>query len=426
MEIVDTKALYRRCSIMALLVMPIVCFLSLAALAEEEEQYPEDRGKIVFDKNGCFVCHGNEGSGGVRNRNSATGGEVTALTYVSRAFSDADLAENIIQGSTAVLKADPRGNIPPISMPNYRDRITDAELNDLVAYLNYITPEEEDEPEPVSPERPPVPDFMLGNQNCEICHGAVTEHFKSNPHYGAHMTQNGSSAPIVCATCHGDGNDHAAKYGDPEEILRFGKDSSAPLQEKDAACLQCHERGSRLYWQGSEHESGRIACVDCHKVMEPASPRLLFTKATELETCFQCHQQRRAQIQRSSHMPLREGKLTCSDCHNPHGTANEKLLKEATVNETCYGCHAEKRGPFLWEHSPVAENCLSCHEPHGSNHDKLLKVMRPRLCQSCHVEGEHPTTPRLPTSRFVFNRSCQNCHSQIHGSNSPSGVRWQR
>ncbi len=426
MAIGNTKTPVKHTSVMALLVMLIGFCLPVSAFPEEEEEYPEDRGKIVFDKNGCFVCHGNEGSGGVKNRNSATGGEVTALTYVSRAFSDADLAENIVQGATAVLKADPRGNIPPISMPNYSDRITDAEVDDLVAYLNYITPEEEDEPEPVSPERPPVPDFMLGNQNCEICHGAVTEHFKSNPHYGAHMTQNGSSAPIVCAACHGDGNDHAARYGDPEEILRFAKDSPATVQEKDAACLQCHERGIRLYWRGSEHESRSIACVDCHKIMEPASPRKLFAKVNELETCFQCHQQRRAQIQRSSHMPYREGKLTCSDCHNPHGTANEKLLKEATVNETCYGCHAEKRGPFLWEHSPVAENCLSCHEPHGSNHDKLLTIMRPRLCQSCHFEGEHPTTPRLPTSRFVFNRSCQNCHSQIHGSNSPSGVRWQR
>jgi hypothetical protein len=26
----------------------------------------------------------------------------------------------------------------------------------------------------------------------------------------------------------------------------------------------------------------------------------------------------------------------------------------------------------------------------------------------------------------VIGRSCQNCHSQIHGSNHPSGARFQR
>jgi DmsE family decaheme c-type cytochrome len=125
-------------------------------------------------------------------------------------------------------------------------------------------------------------------------------------------------------------------------------------------------------------------------------------------------------------MPLREGKMTCTDCHNPHGTFTPKLLVGNSVNDTCYRCHAEKRGPFLWEHAPVRENCLNCHEPHGSNHDKLLKIARPRLCQRCHIERFHPTTPQTPTSRFVFNRSCQNCHSQIHGSNHPAGVRLQR
>jgi hypothetical protein len=42
------------------------------------------------------------------------------------------------------------------------------------------------------------------------------------------------------------------------------------------------------------------------------------------------------------------------------------------------------------------------------------------------VETRHPTTPQSPQALFVFNRSCTNCHSQIHGSNHPSGVRWTR
>jgi len=32
--------------------------------------------------------------------------------------------------------------------------------------------------------------------------------------------------------------------------------------------------------------------------------------------------------------------MTCSSCHNPHGTPNQTLLNEPTVNDTCYNCHA--------------------------------------------------------------------------------------
>ena len=75
--------------------------------------------------------------------------------------------------------------------------------------------------------------------------------------------------------------------------------------------------------------------------------------------------------------PVRQGKLGCSDCHEPHGTTAEKQLVRATINETCYECHAEKRGPMLWEHEPVAENCDDCHSRvHGSNHPAGAKLMR--------------------------------------------------
>jgi DmsE family decaheme c-type cytochrome len=129
-------------------------------------------------------------------------------------------------------------------------------------------------------------------------------------------------------------------------------------------------------------------------------------------------------------MPLREGKMTCSSCHNPHGTVTPALLKENSTNETCYACHAEKRGPFLWEHPPVTENCTNCHDPHGSNHERMLKVAKPRLCQQCHIETLHPTRPfgrdTAASLKFVLGRSCSNCHVNIHGSNHPSGSAFTR
>jgi DmsE family decaheme c-type cytochrome len=127
-------------------------------------------------------------------------------------------------------------------------------------------------------------------------------------------------------------------------------------------------------------------------------------------------------MQYSSHMPVREGKLTCSSCHNPHGSVTEKLIREASVNENCYKCHAEKRGPMLWEHAPVREDCLNCHTPHGSNYENLLKTARPRLCHDCHSFAHGTSGFQGPTSTYVLGRGCGQCHSNIHGSNHPNGV----
>ena len=136
-------------------------------------------------------------------------------------------------------------------------------------------------------------------------------------------------------------------------------------------------------------------------------------------------------------MPLHEGKIACTDCHNPHGSATEPLLRADSVNQLCYQCHAEKRGPFLWEHAPVVDSCLNCHLPHGSNHESLLRASSPFLCESCHAQGGgwgHPsdliTRGNLAGEAFpdprAIGRGCVTCHVQIHGSNHPSGARFHR
>ena len=96
------------------------------------------------------------------------------------------------------------------------------------------------------------------------------------------------------------------------------------------------------------------------------------------------------------------------------------------VNQLCFKCHPDKRGPYVYEHPPVAENCATCHTPHGSRHAKLLTEKVPNLCQDCHDWSRHPGTPydaktgftgTSPSNRF-FSRSCLNCHGAIHGSTS--------
>ena len=198
-------------------------------------------------------------------------------------------------------------------------------------------------------------------------------------------------------------------------------DPTYTADQYNGACLGCHEKGNRTLWRGSAHDTRGLICTNCHTVMRDVTPKYQLAQLTEMDTCFQCHKNKRAQIWRSSHMPVREGKMTCSSCHNPHGSYGEALLKTATVNDACYKCHREKRGPFLWEHPPVRENCLNCHDPHGSMHDAMLKVSRPRLCQQCHTAADHPGNPGNPTAVYSIGAACSNCHVKIHGSNSPAG-----
>jgi len=213
----------------------------------------------------------------------------------------------------------------------------------------------------------------------------------------------------------------------PGGIVSFRKtDPSRRVEDNNAICLSCHERGGRTYWRASTHESRNVACTECHTVMQAVSRKANLKTVNELDTCFQCHKDRRAQLFRSSHMPLREGKMVCSNCHNPHGSATEAMLIESSINANCYKCHAEKRGPFLFEHAPVRENCTHCHDPHGTVNEALLKLSRPRLCGECHTVDHSTQITGGPKSEFGFSRACQNCHTKVHGSNSPSGALLQR
>ena len=273
----------------------------------------------------------------------------------------------------------------------------------------------------------------VGAEACVECHQESTDSFhKTKMGHIMSVNPRTEKERQDCESCHGPGSPHAEEGNALETLITYRK-GAEPVEVQNATCVNgCHEKGEHTYFTGSTHEVRGVACVSCHKVMDPVSDRYNLAKPTEIEVCSQCHLTRRAQLMRSSHMPLREGKMTCSDCHSPHGTPTPAMLRADSVNENCYTCHAEKRGPFLWEHAPVIESCTNCHEPHGSNNLKLLKVRQPRLCQQCHIESRHPTNPYNPTPAFpgplaaqLVNRSCVNCHQKIHGTNHPSGFAFE-
>jgi DmsE family decaheme c-type cytochrome len=251
----------------------------------------------------------------------------------------------------------------------------------------------------------PIEATIVGAKVCLTCHAAQADSFKHTLMGRIGMTQKGK---FDCENCHGPGSAHVKAGGGRGVggIISFRPDDqSRTAEENNAICLTCHERGDRTYWNGSVHETRGLMCTNCHTVMKQVSRKFQLKTVFEPDTCFQCHKDRRAQMARSSHMPLREGKMVCGDCHNPHGSFTEALLRENSINDTCYKCHAEKRGPFLFEHTPVRENCLNCHDPHGSVNEFLLKVSRPRLCAECHGFDHEGGIAKGPTTRFSFARS---------------------
>ena len=270
---------------------------------------------------------------------------------------------------------------------------------------------------------PPVDAHIVGSKTCLTCHASQTAEFEKTLMGRIGKTQKGK---FECENCHGPGSAHVKAGGGRGVggILSFGTTDPRSAEEKNEVCLACHQKGERTNWAGSTHETRGLACTNCHTVMKDVSRKHNLKTAFEPDTCFQCHKDRRAQMFRSSHMPVREGKMVCADCHNPHGSVTEALLKKDSINDTCYTCHAEKRGPFLFEHAPVRENCDNCHEPHGTVNEYSLKLSRPRLCFECHGFG-HGQSAGI-NSPYTMGRSCQNCHTQIHGSNSPAGGALQR
>ena len=261
----------------------------------------------------------------------------------------------------------------------------------------------------------------VGTETCLACHEGMHEPAISalkQSYHGVLFYQE-TTRSDACESCHGPGGRHAKNP------------KTHPLKPSSNACLGCHKEPELAHWESGVHENASLQCMSCHKLHEQAGNQYQRGGLqTNTSQCIDCHTRQRAELHMPSRHPIAEGTVQCMDCHNPHGSLAPAQLRQPTLNNNCYQCHAEKRGPHLFEHTPVTEDCSSCHKAHGSVHKALLKSRPPFLCQQCHMAAGHvsvaPSGSNLSGNANLLGKNCMNCHSEVHGSNHPSGARLTR
>jgi DmsE family decaheme c-type cytochrome len=261
----------------------------------------------------------------------------------------------------------------------------------------------------------------IGSDQCRTCHEEQAKTFRFSNH---------AQQSLECEDCHGAGSLHLAN-DKHESTHKFAK---LKAEEANGVCLWCHAKSDHVNnWFSGAHAGHDVRCIDCHTIHEGGprglehlallssggevqrEPRPIDSRRTQNDKCLQCHRKQEAQSNLPYHHPLREAKMSCLDCHDPHGGSAGNNLNASNTNQLCFQCHAEFQGPFSFQHPPVNEDCLKCHSPHGSPNQNMLVISQPALCLQCH--SAHHNGASTP----IVDR-CTNCHNSIHGTDVPSAV----
>jgi predicted CXXCH cytochrome family protein len=305
---------------------------------------------------------------------------------------------------------------------------------------------------------------------CELCHGPASNHVADPQHrhiyrFSVQTPENTQRLNEACLQCH-------------REVVDRPHFLATEHARAGVSCASCHEvhypldTTSMLRYPGVGGPAGQPERVRKQRVRQlspaptatpsppaagpsppasatapPARPRLVnLPKLEELaktrvpipnwrssftrepgavtneqavnELCASCHRRELTEFRQFSHHPLFEGRMKCTDCHDPHRAERGRMLVRRTVEETCFQCHQHIRGPFAFEHEPVktggvGEACLECHRPHGSPNRRLHTLFSRGLCVQCHADIQHD--PAHQARGGDCWRS--GCHVAIHGSN---------
>jgi len=224
----------------------------------------------------------------------------------------------------------------------------------------------------------------IGSEQCDTCHDNIYKDFATADHARL-MAQGTNALDAGCESCHGPCSTHSESGGETKPPYTFTAGR------------------------------GETSSYGAHVVVQPAR--------SEETVCYTCHLDVRSQFNLPNHHPVPEGRMACSDCHDPHkgsirAGGGTSLLTE---NDMCLRCHPAQQGPFVFEHEALREGCITCHNPHGSVNAKLLTERNSNLCLKCHFVQQSGGQLLIGGSNHTGRLSqgtcwTAGCHEAVHGS----------
>jgi DmsE family decaheme c-type cytochrome len=274
---------------------------------------------------------------------------------------------------------------------------------------------------------------FVGAGRCAACHSDKYEQFATTPHHKLVTDPHTKESDKGCEACHGPGGEHVKLASDPATAAKAAGAIFNPRlatgEEVAARCTRCHtEQSLQRAPYHVEHDFKAASCNDCHSPhQEKTNSYMLIADPPNL--CITCHAEVGSDFRKPYHHRVLEGSISCLDCHNAHGRNNteEARLSASGLSALCVRCHTDKQGPFVFEHLAISrseQGCLECHNSHGSANNRMLnRATVFQVCVQCHSQIGLSADPEVGASnahdlsdpRF---QNCTVCHIQVHGSNS--------
>ncbi len=286
---------------------------------------------------------------------------------------------------------------------------------------------------PVAPLRVP---FLCGKCHQEgatvqrqrtIHQDNILENFSESIH-GEGLLKKGLIVAPNCASCH---TAHSIlKHTDPA--------SSIARANIAKTCTQCHaeiEAVHRKVIKGElwEKESHRLpACVDCH---QPHKVRKVFyDQGMADKDCMRCHSDatmkatadgRSLAVRPDDLSHSRHAKVSCSQCHSGVSLSRVRACETIVQKVDCASCHAEvgqvyqgsTHGQLTAKKDANGPTCKECHGTHTilgktDKNSATFPTNVPRLCASCHREGEKAAKRYKGTQHDIIEHYTESTHGK--------------
>ncbi len=212
---------------------------------------------------------------------------------------------------------------------------------------------------------------------------------------------------VGCEKCHGPGSEHV-EHPRRDNILNPNRMDNVAASD---LCIQCHSQGrpstvpiaGHYYdWPVGFQAGGRLQ--DYWKLEDHALGTTTFTHFAD-GTAHKNRMQGNDFVQSAMY---RHG-VTCSSCHDAHGTENYAQLRKP-ANQLCLDCHGPgspngPRAATLEEHthhrrSSAGSQCVACHMP-------KIETTVANVMVSAHTFRFIP--PEM-TDKYKIPNSCTSCH----------------